>query len=301
MQTIKSITNMQKTVQKHRLSGDKIVLVPTMGAFHEGHLSLIRKAKKAGDVIVVSLFVNPAQFGESEDLSKYPRSLKQDKEMAKGLGVSYLFLPTPMTMYPEGFSTWVEVERITRVLEGKSRPSHFKGVTTIVAKLFNIVQPDIAIFGQKDAQQAAVIRKMVDDLNIPVKIILAPIVREHSGLAMSSRNRYFNTEQRLRASCIYNGLKKGRELISGGETDPRTVAAEVRKEINATPGVKVDYVSINDPGDFSRVKTIEREVLILVAAELDGIRLIDNLKARPGRSRGPTKTRSPRKRGRRRR
>jgi len=295
MRTIKSIPNMQSAVRKHRLSGERIIFVPTMGALHEGHLSLIRKAKKMSGITVVSIFVNPTQFGANEDLDKYPRSLKQDRELLKGLGVNYLFLPAARYMYPDGFSTWIEVGKITGVLEGKSRPTHFRGVTTIVAKLLNIVQPDVAIFGQKDAQQAVVIRKMVDDLNIPVKIIVSPTVREHSGLAMSSRNRYFNTEQRLRASCIYRGLKKGRDLIAGGETDPRRVASDVRKEIKSASGVKVDYVSINDRDDFSRVREITRDVLILVAAELDGIRLIDNISARPGRTK-PEKKRKSRKR-----
>ena len=260
-----------------------IAFVPTMGALHEGHLSLVRKAKKLGDVVVVSIYVNRTQFGPGEDFEKYPRTLDRDKRLLRMLDVDYLFLPNDSEMYPSGHLTYVETEGITSILEGKSRPTHFRGVTTVVAKLFNIVQPDVAVFGQKDAQQAIVISRMVADLNIPIKVIVAPTVREKSGLALSSRNRYFSSEQIKRASCIYQGLRQGRELINSGMTDSKRIVAEIRKTIDAAEGTVVNYVSINDVNTLDHVRKITKEVLISVAVELDGVRLIDNIRVKPGR------------------
>lgn len=263
--------------------GESIALVPTMGALHEGHLSLVRKARRLGDVVVVSIYVNKTQFAPGEDLDKYPRSLKQDMSLLRGLGVEYVFLPDDTEMYPPDYSTYVETEGITTLLEGKSRPTHFRGVTTIVAKLFNIVMPDVAVFGQKDAQQAIVIKRMVSDLNMPIKIVVAPTVREKSGLAMSSRNRYFDREQIERASCIYQGLKQGRNLIRSGETSSSKVISAVKAMISGTRGAEIDYISVNDAVTLDQIKKIDREVLISIAVKLDGIRLIDNIKAGPQR------------------
>jgi pantoate--beta-alanine ligase len=275
---------MQSIALNSRRKGKRIAFVPTMGALHEGHLSLVRRARKLGDVIVVSIFVNPTQFGRNEDLSKYPRSLARDKKLLRELNVDYLFLPTDVDMYPDGFVTYVDAENITSILEGASRPGHFRGVTTIVAKLFNIVQPHVAIFGQKDAQQAIVLKRMVQDLNMPVKLVVAPTVREKSGLAMSSRNRYFNQEQLRRAACISNGLRDAEALVKSGESDSRRVIAAVRSPIRETAGTEIDYISVNDADTLSPVSRISGKVLISVAVKLDGVRLIDNIVVKPAKS-----------------
>ncbi|MFH1892599.1 MAG: pantoate--beta-alanine ligase [Candidatus Zixiibacteriota bacterium] len=279
MKTISKTAKMQSTVLDAKRRGRKIAFVPTMGALHEGHLSLVRKANKLADIVVVSIFVNPTQFGQSEDLSKYPQSLAEDKRCLRELDVDYLFLPDEAEMYPDGYVTYVEAGRITSILEGASRPTHFRGVTTIVAKLFNIVQPDVALFGQKDAQQALVLRRMVKDLNIPVKLIVAPTVREKSGIAMSSRNRYFDGEQLNRAACIFQGLKEARKLIRSGEADCGKIVAAIRKKIRQTKGTEIDYISINDTETLDPIKRVSGRVLISVAVRLDGVRLIDNIVA----------------------
>lgn len=284
MRTVKKAKRMQSLAAGIKRSSGTIALVPTMGALHEGHLSLVRKAKKLGDIAVVSIYVNRTQFGPGEDFEKYPRALERDKRLLRMLDVDYLFLPDDSEMYPSGYLTYVETEGITSILEGKSRPTHFRGVTTVVAKLFNIVRPDVAIFGQKDAQQAVVIGRMVADLNFPVKVIVAPTVREKMGLALSSRNRYFSSEQIRRASCIYKGLKRGRELINSGVTDSKKVVSEIRKIIDDAEGTTVDYISINDANTLDHVRKITKEVLISAAVELDGVRLIDNIRAKPGRT-----------------
>ena len=281
MKTIKTIRRMQAIAADTKHQGRRIAFVPTMGALHEGHLSLVRRAKKLGDIVVISIYVNPTQFGPTEDLSRYPRTLNRDKKLLKALDVDYLFLPDDSIMYPDGYKTYVVTEEISAILEGKSRPTHFRGVTTIVTKLFNIVQPDIAIFGQKDAQQAVIIKAMARDLNMPVKVVIAPTVREKSGLAISSRNRYFNREQMQRAACIYKGLKKGRELIRSGATSCRQVISAVRKPIMNTNGTEIDYISVNDVRTLGEVKTVSREVLISAAVKLDGVRLIDNIRVKP--------------------
>jgi pantoate--beta-alanine ligase len=284
MRTVKKAKRMQSLAAGIKRDRRTIAFVPTMGALHEGHLSLIRKAKKLGDIVVVSIYVNRTQFGPGEDLQKYPRTLDRDKRLLRLLDVDCLFLPGDSEMYPSGYLTYVESEGITSILEGKSRPTHFRGVTTVVAKLFNIVQPDVAVFGQKDAQQAVVIKKMVADLNMPVKVIVAPTVREKTGLALSSRNRYLSSEQIRRASCIYQGLKRGRELVNSGVTDGKRVVSEIRRHIDAVEGTVVDYISINDANNLDHVGEITREVLISAAVELDGVRLIDNIRAKPGRT-----------------
>jgi len=281
MQIIRNIKKMQAYSLGAKRTGHSLAFVPTMGALHEGHLSLVRRAKKAGDVVAVSIYVNPTQFGQGEDLKKYPRPLNRDKRLLEQLDVDCLFLPSDSVMYPNDYQTFVEVEKITRGLEGESRPGHFKGVATIVAKLFNVVQPDFAIFGQKDAQQVAVIKRMVADLNFPLKIVVAPTVREKSGLAMSSRNRYFNEEQLARAACIYHGLKAGRALVKSGESSSRKVVSTIEKVIRSTKGTEIDYISVNDAETLGKKAKIDRAVLISVAVRLDGVRLIDNIRVRP--------------------
>jgi pantoate--beta-alanine ligase len=275
---------MQAIALDTRRNRKKIAFVPTMGALHEGHLSLVRRARKMGDIVVVSIFVNPTQFGPNEDLSKYPRTLARDKKLLRELNVDYLFLPNAKEMYTDGYVTYVVTEKITSILEGASRPGHFRGVTTIVAKLFNILQPDIAIFGQKDAQQAIVLKRMVKDLNMPLKLVVAPTVREKSGLAMSSRNRYFDREQLQRAACISHGLRDAEKLVKSGESDCRKVIAAVRSPIKKTAGTEIDYVSVNDAESLEPVKRISGKVLISVAVKLDGVRLIDNIITKPGKS-----------------
>jgi pantoate--beta-alanine ligase len=284
MRTVRKAKLMQSLSAGIKRDGRTIAFVPTMGALHDGHLSLVRKARKLGDVVIVSIYVNRTQFGPGEDFEKYPRSLERDKRLLRMLDVDYLFLPDDSEMYPRGYLTYVEIEGITSILEGKSRPTHFRGVTTVVAKLFNIVQPDVAVLGQKDAQQAVVVRKMATDLNVPVKVIVAPTVRERTGLALSSRNRYLGPEQTRRASCIYQGLRRGRELVKSGVIDSKKVVSEIRRIIGAVEGTAVDYISINDARTLDNVRKIRKEVLISAAVELDGVRLIDNIRVKPGRT-----------------
>lgn len=286
MRTIKKAKRMQSVAEALKRDGRTIAFVPTMGALHEGHLSLVRRAGRLCDVVVVSIYVNPSQFGPGEDYQTYPRALDRDKKLLKELDVDYLFLPDDTEMYPCGFMTHVETEGVTSILEGESRPDHFRGVTTVVAKLFNIVRPDVAVFGQKDAQQAVVIRRMVADLNVPVKVVVAPTVREESGLAMSSRNRYLSAEQMERASCLYSGLRKGWELIRSGVRDSKTAITAVEDEIDGVRGAEIDYVSVNDVDTLEEVADITKEVLLLGAVKLDGVRLIDNIRVKPVRGRG---------------
>ena len=277
MKIVRSASAMQKTALGLKKASRSISFVPTMGALHEGHLSLVRRARKLGDKTVVSIFVNPAQFAPGEDLSRYPRSPIEDARLLRSIGVDFLFMPAVEDVYPAGFSTCIDVEGITSVLEGNSRPGHFRGVATMVGKLFNIVQPDVAVFGQKDAQQAAVIRKMAKDLNFPLKIVVAPTVREKSGLAMSSRNRYFNEEQKSRAACIYDALRQAALSVKSGETDCRTLVASVESRVRKTRGTSIDYVAITHRDTFEELKELKGKALLSVAIRLDGVRLIDNI------------------------
>jgi pantoate--beta-alanine ligase len=277
MKTVKSIQQMQKLSARLSAAGKTIALVPTMGALHEGHLSLVRRARKLGDITIVSIYVNPAQFGPGEDLGKYPRTLPEDKSKLRNLKVDYLFLPTNKIIYPDGYETYINLEKISQKLEGKSRPTHFRGVATIVAKLFNIVQPDIAVFGQKDFQQSALIKKLVRDLNIPIKIVVGPTVREKSGLAMSSRNKYFNPEQKVRAAVLYNSLRLARQMISEGERESAKIKRAMRKFINRTPGTRIDYIAITDNIKLDPLKKASGKFTISLAVWLDEVRLIDNI------------------------
>lgn len=277
MRVYKSIELLVNEIDSIKRRRETIGLVPTMGYLHEGHLSLIRKARKDTDCVVVSIFVNPIQFGPGEDLKQYPRDLDRDLRLCRASGADIVFFPTSKIMYSNGFSSYVNVEGPTDRLCGASRPGHFKGVATVVAKLFNIVNPDIAYFGQKDAQQAIVIKKMVEDLNMPVKIKVQPIVREKDGLAMSSRNAYLNPCQRRQALSLYRSLKLAQDLYKKGEKDPKKIIKGMRRVILKEKGAKIDYVSIVDTKKLKGLNRVSKKALVLVAVKIGRTRLIDNV------------------------
>jgi len=258
-------------------SGGRLGLVPTMGALHEGHLSLVRAAKAQCDSVAVSIFVNPTQFGPTEDLAKYPRQFERDCRLLEKEGVDVLFAPAAEEVYPGGAVTWVWVEGLSEKLDGRSRPGHFRGVTTIVSKLFHIVEPALAFFGQKDAAQLAVIRRMVRDLNFPVEIVACPIVREADGLAMSSRNAYLNREERVRALVLQRALLRLQQEFLGGERVALTLISSAREAFAREPLVALDYFEIVDPDTLDPVERISRKTLVAVAAYVGSTRLIDNL------------------------
>ena len=273
-ETIESIRNLVKAA---RSGGGKIGLVPTMGALHIGHISLIEAAVKTCDFVVVSIFVNPTQFGPGEDLEKYPRPLEDDLEVCRKAGVDAVFTPTPEQIYPVENLTWVNVEKLTEPLCGQFRPGHFRGVTTVCAKLFNIVAPDIAFFGQKDAQQTIVIKRMVADLNMSLEIVVCPTVREPDGLAVSSRNQYLTAEQRKDAAYIYKSLQKCRQMIDAGITDTQKIIAEMRDILQPASSIKIEYVSIVDAETLGNVDRIAGKVLAAVAVRIGPAQLIDNI------------------------
>jgi len=257
--------------------GNKIALVPTMGFFHEGHLSLMRMAAQHTDVVVVSLFVNPIQFGPNEDLDRYPRNFTKDCELAAGEGVEVLFAPETPDMYSAGFQTTVSVEHLSRSLCGADRPGHFNGVTTVVSKLFNIVQPDFSVFGQKDFQQLAIIRRMVHDLNMGVEILAHPIVREPDGLAMSSRNAYLDAHQRKSALSLSKGIALARSLFTEGERETAVLAEKVKEHILSYSDTAVDYISFVDCNSLEPIERAGKETLLALAVTINGrVRLIDN-------------------------
>ena len=258
-------------------SGKRVGLVPTMGALHEGHLSLVRAAKTRCDVVAVSIFVNPTQFGPSEDFSKYPRDFERDQELLQKEGVDLVFAPSVDEMYPPGAPTYVTVEALSERLCGRSRPGHFRGVTTVVSKLFQISEPDKAFFGQKDAAQAAVIRRMVRDLNFPVEIVVCPIVREPDGLAMSSRNAYLDPQQRDSALVLYRSLSRVQEMFKAGERQISRLLSAGKEMFVQEPSVRLDYFEIVDPESLEPVAQIAKPALVAVAAFLGSTRLIDNL------------------------
>jgi pantoate--beta-alanine ligase len=251
-------------------------LVPTMGYLHEGHLSLIRRAKAECDHIVVSIFVNPTQFGPSEDLSQYPRDLERDLSLIAPLGVDLVWTPSAGEMYPDGYQTWVEVETLTRPLEGSLRPNHFRGVATVVAKLFNAVQPHKAYFGQKDAQQAAVIRQMTRDLSYPIEIVICPIVRETDGLAMSSRNKYLEGADRKAALVLSRALNAAKELYDAGERDAEKLREKMKEVIAAEPRAQMQYVSCADYDTLAELGSVTGKTLLSMAVLIGKTRLIDN-------------------------
>jgi len=263
---------------RERLPDAAIGLVPTMGFLHEGHLSLVDAARDAGaEFVVVSVFVNPKQFGPKEDFARYPRDEARDRELLEGRGVDLLFMPAVDEIYPSGGVTNVSVGGVARPLEGERRPGHFDGVATIVLKLFNIVQPDIAVFGRKDAQQCAVIARMVRDLDVPVRLVFAETVREHDGLAMSSRNSYLGEEERRRAPALHRALRAGQEAITHGIHDVASIEQLMAKMVAETPGVAVDYLAVVDPETFLPPADFHRDVLLAGAVKIGATRLIDNL------------------------
>lgn len=273
MQTVSTLADLHAA----RLSFPKKVgLVPTMGYLHEGHLSLIRRAKEECDHIVVSIFVNPTQFGPNEDLSKYPRDLDRDLHLIEPLGTDLVWMPTAEIMYPQGYQTWVEVEAMTRPLEGAMRPGHFRGVTTVVAKLFNGVQPHKAYFGQKDAQQVSVIRQMTRDLNYPIEVVVCPIIREPDGLAMSSRNVYLDTKQRKAATVLYRSLRAAKDAYENGERDAEKLRQIMKNILASEPLAQTQYVSCADYDTLEELETVTGKTLLSMAVFVGKTRLIDN-------------------------
>jgi pantoate--beta-alanine ligase len=264
-----------------RKSGKRLGLVPTMGALHNGHLSLVRAAHDKSDIVAVSIFVNPTQFGPNEDFAKYPRNLENDCALLELDHVDAVFLPSVEDMYPPGGVTWVTVEGISERLCGKSRPGHFRGVTTVVAKLFHIIEPDIAFFGQKDAAQFAIIRRMVRDLNMPVAIEACPIIREADGLALSSRNAYLNPGERQSALVLHRSLQRAKKLFDQGERDSAKLIAASKQEFGNKPSTRLDYLEIVDPDSLESMPTISKLALIAVAAFIGNTRLIDNIVVDP--------------------
>ena len=267
---------MQELANRMREAGMVIGFVPTMGFLHEGHASLLHAARRQSDAVVLSIFVNPTQFGPDEDLDKYPRDMERDERIARKEGVDCVFYPEPSTMYPSGFQTYVTVEQLTRSHCAVSRPVHFRGVSTVCSKLFNIVLPHRAFFGQKDYQQAAVIRRMVEDLNMNLEIVVLPTVREADGLAMSSRNAYLGPEERKDALCLYEALQSAKQMVGAGETVAARIVAAMREHIERRPLARVDYVSIADTHTLEEVDIIEKEAVALLAAFVGKTRLIDN-------------------------
>lgn len=279
MKEIFTVREMQENAERFRCDGRTIGVVPTMGYLHEGHLSLVREAKRSADITVTTIFVNPSQFAPGEDYKRYPRDLERDKKLAESAGSEYLFAPSVEEMYPSGYSTYVDVGGLAEKLEGKFRPSHFRGVTTVVAKLFNAVKPHTAVFGQKDAQQAVVIRRMVRDLNVDVRIIVAPIVREADGLAMSSRNIYLSPEERKQSTAVYRSLKRGELMIRDGERNCARIINELTSDLAKQPLMKIDYISVNDADTLEECVSVNEKsrVLISLAVRVGATRLIDNI------------------------
>jgi pantoate--beta-alanine ligase len=282
MRVVKKIKVMQKLADKYRAEKKIIGFVPTMGYLHEGHLSLVKIAKKKSDLCVVSIFVNPLQFGPQEDYHIYPRNFSRDKKLLKDLGVDIIFYPEVKEMYPEEQLTFVQVKKLSAGLCGRSRPGHFEGVATVVAKLFNIVKPHIAVFGQKDYQQAVIIKKMVKDLNFDVKIIVAPTVREKDGLACSSRNSYLSEKERKEAVVLYQSLLLAKKMIAEGERNPEEIIKEMTKLITTKSSGKIDYIEIVDANTLQPVKEIRGKVCIALAVFFNKARLIDNILVQSG-------------------
>lgn len=277
MKICKTIVDMRAACEAARRAGKRLGFVPTMGALHEGHLSLVRAAKGGCDVVVASIFVNPTQFGAGEDLAKYPRTFEQDRELLEREGVAMLFAPSVEEMYPAGAMTWVTVDGLSDKLDGRSRPGHFRGVTTVVAKLFHIVDPDAAFFGQKDAAQVAIIRRMVRDLKFPMEIVACPIVREADGLAMSSRNAYLDPEERRQALVLHGSLMRVKKLFEAGERSAEELIAAGCEEIAGEKSVRLDYFEIVNPESLDPVENVRSGALVAVAAFVGTTRLIDNI------------------------
>lgn len=274
---VESIDAVRQAVRQARVGGKTVGLVPTMGALHAGHASLLAAARRDTGFVVASIFVNPTQFGPSEDLARYPRTLPADLELCRREGVDLVFAPEPAAIYPPGFRTYVDVRELSELLCGASRPGHFRGVATVVLKLFDIVQPDVAYFGQKDAQQARIIRQMVRDLDVPVRIEVCPIVREPDGLALSSRNRYLSPEDRRHATVLFHALQEAKQAIESGDRQAVRVRDLMAARIQATPGAALDYAAVVDADSLLPLRRIEGEVLLALAVKFGDTRLIDNM------------------------
>ncbi len=277
MRIVTKAKEMHDAVRQDKSRGKRIGLVPTMGFLHEGHLSLVRESVQRADVTVVSIYVNPAQFGPKEDFREYPRDVRRDTELLEAEGVDYVFSPDDKEIYPKGYKTYVEVYDLQDKLCGRSRPGHFRGVCTVVLKLFNVIEPDFAYFGQKDAQQAVILKRMVKDLNLGVKIEVLPIVREKDGLALSSRNTYLDKEERKAARVLSQSLEKTREMVKNGERDSGQIISRMKEMITQEPRAKIDYVEIVDMESLNPVTKIENESLAALAVFIGKVRLIDNM------------------------
>jgi pantoate--beta-alanine ligase len=276
MKIYSTVEEMRAACRALRSQRRRLGFVPTMGALHEGHLSLVRAGKRSSDIVAASIFVNPKQFGPNEDFGTYPRAFERDQSLLEKEGVELLFTPPVDEMYPPGAVTWVTVEELSNKLDGRSRPGHFRGVTTVVSKLFHIVEPDAAFFGQKDAAQVAILRRMVRDLNLPVEIVVCPTVREPDGLAMSSRNAYLDSQQRKQASVLHRALMRAKELADEGERDAAKLLAIAREELASEPLVQLDYLEIVDPDSLDPVD-ISTGAMMVLAAFVGSTRLIDNV------------------------
>jgi len=281
MKICNTIAAMRAASRSQRNAGKRLGLVPTMGALHEGHLSLMRAAQSQCNLVAASLFVNPLQFGPGEDLAKYPRDFEGDRALLEKVGVDFLFAPGVEEMYPAGAVTYVTVEGLSDKLDGQSRPGHFRGVTTVVAKLFHIVEPDVAFFGQKDAAQVAIIQHMVRDLNFPVQIVVCPIIREADGLAMSSRNAYLDSQQRKSAAVLYRSLMRVQEQFDQGERRGAKLIEAGQRVFTEEPSVRLDYFEIVDPETLDRVDVVSQQSLVAIAAFVGKTRLIDNIVLKP--------------------
>jgi len=277
MKTVKLISEVKEYVRELRRKGKNIGFVPTMGYLHAGHLSLVRESVRRCDCTVVSIFVNPTQFAPNEDFNKYPRNIQNDIEILEKRGADLVFIPGDGEMYPEGYKTYVEVKDLQERLCGGSRPDFFKGVCTIALKLFNIVTPDISFFGQKDAQQVVILKKMASDLNLDVKIEAMPIIREKSGLALSSRNEYLDKKQKKAALCLSRSLGRARRMVEAGEKNAAQVLKSIKAEIESEPLARIDYIEIVDSENLQSLQQIKDKTLIAVAVFIDNVRLIDNI------------------------
>lgn len=278
MNFIEKISNIREISRKARKEGLKVGFVPTMGALHEGHLSLIRKAKELSDVVIVSIFVNPKQFAPHEDLDKYPRTLEDDIKLSIKNGADFIFYPSPLEIYPVGFSTSIKVNNITESFEGEFRPQFFEGVATVCAKLFLIVEPDLVVFGQKDYQQCLVIKQLISDLHLPIEFYMEPTIREPDGLARSSRNQYLSVEDRKKSSILFLAMEEAKKAISEGERNRKTINAVMHKKLREVPEIKIDYASIALAEDLSQPELFLKgdKVVLLLAVFLNKTRLIDN-------------------------
>ncbi|MDI6761991.1 MAG: pantoate--beta-alanine ligase [Thermodesulfobacteriota bacterium] len=277
MELVRKVSGMQGISDRLMKEGKKIGFVPTMGYLHEGHLSLVRKAKELCDSVVVSIFVNPTQFVPGEDYERYPRDEERDRVLLDAAGVDFLFIPEVMEVYPSGYQTYAEVTEVSKGLCGNFRPGHFRGVATVVAKLFNMVKPHLAVFGEKDFQQLLVIKRMVEDLNFDIEIIPGVTVREEDGIAMSSRNAYLSPEDRKKAAVLYRSLMKGKESFESGERHASILCRTVKDSLESVSGISFQYVEIRDAGTLEKIEVVNRPTVIALASIVGGVRLIDNI------------------------